>query len=149
MIAGVHVIPRTRIPDERGAIYHFLRADDPQFIRFGEIYFSKIFRGVIKGWHWHEEMTLNYYVAVGAIKLVLYDDRPGSVTAGQVQEVFLGDDHPAHVIVPPQVWNGFKGMTDPFSLVANCATIPHRKDEIRRMDPFDQRIPYNWDVRHG
>ena len=31
-IEGVQVIPLGRIPDERGTIFHMLRADDPHFI---------------------------------------------------------------------------------------------------------------------
>ena len=58
-----------------------LRADDPHFIDFGEIYFTSIYPGVVKGWHRHREMTLNYACIFGRIKLVLYDDRPGSATA--------------------------------------------------------------------
>ena len=37
----------------RGAIYHMLRSDDQDFIKFGEIYFSIAYPGVIKGWHEH------------------------------------------------------------------------------------------------
>ncbi len=48
---------------------------------FGEIYFSTVYRGVVKGWHRHREMTLNYACIHGRIKLVLYDDREGSPTA--------------------------------------------------------------------
>ena len=54
---------------------HMLRADDPHFERFGEIYFSTVFAGVVKGWHLHERMTINYAVPFGSIKLVLFDDR--------------------------------------------------------------------------
>ena len=71
-----------RIPDERGTIYHMLRSDDPHFEQFGEIYFTSIYRGIVKGWHRHREMTLNYACIFGRIKLVLYDDRPDSPTAG-------------------------------------------------------------------
>ena len=35
------------------------------------------------------------------------------------------------------------------ALVANCATIPHDPDEIERLDPFDNDIPYDWALRHG
>ena len=52
-IAGAQIVPLRRIPDERGTIYHMLRRDDPHFIEFGEIYFTSIYRGVIKGWHRH------------------------------------------------------------------------------------------------
>ncbi|GAC1449791.1 MAG: dTDP-4-dehydrorhamnose 3,5-epimerase family protein [Vulcanimicrobiaceae bacterium] len=149
MIAGVRITPLRQIPDERGKVMHMLRADDPQFDRFGEIYFSTVYQGVVKGWHLHERMTINYAVPVGAIKLVLFDDRGGSTTRGELQELFVGDGNYALVTVPPFVWNGFKGISAPYSLVANCATIPHDPAEIVRLDPFSPKIPYDWNVRHG
>ena len=149
MIDGIRIIPLRQIPDERGTVMHMLRADDPHFDRFGEIYFSTVYQGVVKGWHLHERMTINYAVPVGAIKLVLFDDRDGSPTRGELQEVFLGDGNYALVTVPPFVWNGFKGIAAPYSVVANCATIPHDPTEIRRMDPFGSKIKYDWGVRHG
>ena len=59
-ISGTLIVPLRRIPDERGTIFHMLRNDDDHFERFGEIYFTTIYRDVIKGWHKHSEMTLNY-----------------------------------------------------------------------------------------
>ena len=125
MIEGVQIIPLRRIPDERGTIMHMLRVTDPHFQQFGEIYFSTIYQGVIKGWHLHREMTLNYACVFGRIKLVIYDDREGSATRGELMEIFLGPDNYSLVIIPPDVWNGFKGMSDPFALIANCCTHPH------------------------
>ena len=81
-IDGVRVTPLRRIPDERGAVLHMLREDDEHFERFGEIYFSTVYPGVVKGWHLHREMTLNYAVPMGMVKLVCYDDREGSPTRG-------------------------------------------------------------------
>jgi dTDP-4-dehydrorhamnose 3,5-epimerase len=75
---------------------------------------------------------------------VVYDDRPGSPTRGNLVETFLGPDHYALVIVPPGVWNGFKGM-DPTSIVANCATHPHGESRSERLDPHDNGVvPYRW-----
>ena len=48
-----------------------LSRDDPHFVDFGEIYFSSVYPGVIKGWHRHRDMTLNYACVFGRIKLVL------------------------------------------------------------------------------
>jgi dTDP-4-dehydrorhamnose 3,5-epimerase len=144
---GVLVTPLRRIADERGTILHMLRCTDPHFQAFGEIYFSTVYPGVIKAWHVHREMTLNYAVPVGRIKLVLYDDRPDSPTRGAIEEHFLGPDNYALVTVPPMVWNGFKGMGIEVAVVANCATIPHDPDEISRLDPFDPSIPYDWRLR--
>jgi len=62
---------------------HMLRATDPHFVQFGEIY-SRPLPGVIKGWHLHELMTLNYACVSGRIKLVLYDDREDPTRAGEL-----------------------------------------------------------------
>jgi dTDP-4-dehydrorhamnose 3,5-epimerase len=148
-IDGVQITPLRRIADERGAIFHMLREDSPAFERFGEIYFSAVYPGVVKGWHIHKRMTLNYAVPVGMIKLVLYDDRASSPTEGAVQELHLGELNYALVTIPPLVWNGFKGEGDGMALVANCASIPHDPDEIDRCDPLENDIPYDWSLKHG
>ncbi len=147
IIDGVQVIPLRRIPDERGTVYHMLKATDPHFQRFGEIYFSSIYQGAIKAWHIHRDMTLNYACVVGRIKLVLFDDREGSATRGRLMEVFLGPDDYSLVIVPPLVWNGWKGMAD-VSVVANCASHPHDPTRSDRVDPFNNQIPYDWAIKH-
>ena len=148
MIQGVNVVPLRRIPDERGTILHMLKRTDPHFRRFGEIYFSTVYRGVVKGWHRHRVMTLNYACVFGRIKLVLFDDRPKSRTRGEIQEVFLGPDDYSLVQIPPGVWNGFKGLSDPCAIVANCCTHPHDPRRSERLDPFLNKIPYTWNVRH-
>ena len=148
MIDGVRIVPLRQIPDERGKVMHMLRRTDPHFQEFGEVYFSVVFPGAIKGWHLHRRMVINYAVPHGRIKLVLYDERAGSPTCGEVQEVFLGEDNYALVSVPVGVWNGFKGYGTTAALVCNCATIVHDPDEIERLDPFDPRIPYDWSLKH-
>ena len=149
MIDGVVVSPRRQLVDERGKIVHVLRADDPEFERFGEVYFSWVNPGVVKGWHLHTAMTLNYTCPVGLVKLALWDDREGSPTRGEVMELFLGPDDHRLVQVPPGVWNGFKGVAGTPSMVCNCATLPHDPEEIQRRDPFDPAVPYDWALRHG
>lgn len=144
-IDGVVVKKLNRIPDERGCIMHMLKEEDQEFNRFGEIYFSTIYKGVIKGWHIHKEMELNYAVVFGDIKLALYDDRKGSNTKGNLMEIFTGSKNYLLIKIPPMVWNGFKGIAEE-SIVANCATLSHRSDEIQRLDPFSKKIPYNWNL---
>ena len=146
-IDGVEIVPLRRLPDERGTILHMLRSTDAHFIGFGEIYFSTIYRGVVKGWHKHREMTLNYACIFGRIKLVLYDDRPSSSTSGTVQEIFLGPDNHSLVVIEPGIWTGFKGLNDPFAIVANCSTHPHDPARTTRIDPHDNDIPYDWSLR--
>jgi len=149
MIEGVQIIPLKTILDDRGMVRHMMKCTDPHFRQFGEIYFSQIFPNAVKAWHVHRKMELNYAVIAGNIKLVLYDDRQDSRTYKQLQEIFMGEDNYVLVTVPPHVINGFKAIGNQKAIVANCATIPHDPDEIERFDPFDKRIGYNWDIRHG
>jgi dTDP-4-dehydrorhamnose 3,5-epimerase len=146
-IEGVEFVPLQRIPDERGTIYHMLRRTDPHFREFGEIYFTSIYRDVIKGWHRHREMTLNYACIWGRIKLVLVDGRDGSATKGAIVERFLGPDDYALAIIPPGIWAGFKGMTE-VAVVANCATHPHDPSMTDRLDPLSPDLGYDWAVVH-
>ena len=148
MIEGVKIVNLKQIPDDRGKIMHMLRCDDGHFEKFGEIYFSVVYPGVIKGWHLHKKMILNYAVPVGMIKLVLYDERNNSSTKGKLLELFIGEDNYCLVQIPSGVWNGFKGVGTTPALVANCATIPHDPGEIVRLDPLSDKIPYDWSLKH-
>lgn len=148
-IDGVVARPLRQICDERGRVMHMLRADAEHFECFGEIYFSVVYPGAIKAWHLHREMTLNYAVPSGRVKLVCYDGRAESPSYGTVAEFFLGEDNYQLVTIPPGLWNGFKGIGTNAAIVANCASVPHRPDEIVRLDPFSPDIPYDWAIRHG
>ena len=148
MIEGVIITPLRQIFDERGKVMHMLRKDSPVFSEFGEIYFSCTYPGAIKAWHLHKEMTLNYAVIHGSIKCVLFDDRPNSKTRGCVEEYFLSPENYSLITVPPLVWNGWKGIGDETSIVANCATIPHDPSEIERKPAVDPSIPYDWEIAH-
>lgn len=148
-IDGVRIVPLRRIQDERGHVMHMLRADDPHFEQFGEIYFSVAYPGVIKAWHLHARMVLNYAVVDGNIKLVLYDQRPGSPTYQRLQEIVFGQINYQLVRVPPGVTNGFTAVGGERAIVANCASIPHDPTEITRIDPFTPSIPYDWRLKHG
>lgn len=144
MIHGVKITPLTRIPDARGRILHIMKATEQDFSSFGEVYCSTVYPGIVKGWHIHTKMTLNYIVIKGNIKLVLYDERKDSPTKGELQEIFIGDSNYIRVTIPPQVWNGFMGTGTEESFVINLSDIPHDSSEISRMDPHDNHIGYNW-----
>jgi len=80
---------------------------------------------------------------------VLYDGRENSPTRGRLQEIFLGEDNYVLARIPPGVANGYKAYGDRMVILANCATEPHRPEEMIRLSPFDPSIPYDWSLRHG
>ena len=146
-IEGVRIIPLKKFPDERGTIMHGVRKDT-MLNPFGEVYFKKMYPGVVNGWHIHETMTLNYICLVGMLRLVLYDMRPASPTSKQFQEIFFGDDNYCLVHIPPGIANAAESLVAPFSLFLNVASEPHDPlKKYRRIDPRSNEIPYDWTKR--
>lgn len=144
-IDGVAAFPLRRIADGRGAVFHMLRADAPHFQGFGEIYFSSVYPGAVKAWRRHRRMTVQLAVPVGMVKLVLYDDRPGSPTHGRLMELFVGELDYRLVVVPPGIWYGFRGLGTAAALLANCASLPHDDAEVDRAAPEAGPVPYEWE----
>jgi dTDP-4-dehydrorhamnose 3,5-epimerase len=145
MIHDVKITPLKIISDNRGKVMHMLRTDSQVFEKFGEIYFSTIYHQSIKGWHLHKESVLNYVCIKGKVKLVLFDNRKESSTKGVYQELILSPEDYFLVTIPPNIWNGFKGLDEAESIIANCLTLPHDEKEMVRKDPFDENFSYKWE----
>jgi dTDP-4-dehydrorhamnose 3,5-epimerase len=144
MIEGVVLTPLSVISTEGGDVLHAIKSSDQSFGGFGEAYFSKIKYNTIKGWKRHKEMILNLIVPVGAVRFVLYDDRPRSSSQGQFQEIMLSSvDHYQRITVPPMVWVGFQGQDKKTSIILNIASIEHLPEEVERRELG--AIKYNWE----
>ncbi|MGD8718677.1 MAG: dTDP-4-dehydrorhamnose 3,5-epimerase family protein [Candidatus Zixiibacteriota bacterium] len=145
-IEGVIVKPRKLVRDDRGWLMEVLRADDPDFRRFGQVYVTVARPGVVKAWHCHERQTDHLAVVAGVGRIALYDGRDGSPTAGNVVEVIAGEDNPVLVVVPPGVYHGFASANGEPVHVLNLPTELYdydNPDELRR--PYnDPGIPYDW-----
>jgi dTDP-4-dehydrorhamnose 3,5-epimerase len=143
-LAGVVVRPLRRLEDARGWVVSMLRADDPAFERFGEIYFSAILPGAVKAWRRHTRITANLAVPLGRVRLVLHDARAGSPTNGRTMAIETGEADCALVTIPPGIWTGWQCLGATTALVANCATEPHDPAEVERADPHSSVVPYRW-----
>jgi dTDP-4-dehydrorhamnose 3,5-epimerase len=150
-IEGVKAKPLRVIADERGWLMEILRSDDQEFFtRFGQVYTSATYPGVVKAWHYHQRQIDNFACVAGMIKLVLVDTRPGSPTSGVVNEFFLGVQNPLLVQVPNLVYHGWKCISPEVALVVNVPNEPYHY-----ADPDEHRIaphatlPYDWSRRDG
>jgi dTDP-4-dehydrorhamnose 3,5-epimerase len=128
-----------------------LRADDEMFSKFGQVYVTTAYPGVVKGWHFHEKQTDHFAVIKGMIKLVLYDNRDGSPTKGEINEFFLGEHNPMLVQIPPLILHGFKCVSEQEAICINLPTEVYnynQPDEFR-VDPHKNDIPYDWGRKNG
>lgn len=142
MIEGVKVVPLQQYSDYRGKVMKMMNINDSAYTMFGEMYFSVIHSGMVKAWHRHKSMQLNYACICGKIQLVLYDTREMSSTYDELMEIYLSPENYVLVQIPPLVFNGFKGLGQTDSIVANLASIPHTEQEIERF-PLEH-IEYDW-----
>jgi len=144
-IEGLNLRPLRQIKDHRGSVMHFIRKDASEFKEFGEVYFSKINGGVVKGWKLHHRISQLFCIPFGIVKIVIYDDRPNSSTRGTIAEVILDDDANYNLLsIPPKVWYSFKSLSTTYSLLANVINEIHSQDESETDTLLSSKIPYSW-----
>ena len=151
LIDGVVVKQLKVISDERGRLMEILRSDDPHFQKFGQVYLTTAYPGVVKAWHYHRNQQDTFAVVKGMLKLVLFDSRDGSPTKGVVNEFFLGEHNPIFVVVPKLVFHGFKGIGTEEALVINVPTevYTYASPDEYRAPPHENDIPYDWARKDG
>ncbi|MBM4370032.1 MAG: dTDP-4-dehydrorhamnose 3,5-epimerase family protein [Deltaproteobacteria bacterium] len=151
LIRGVEVRVATVIPDERGRLGEILRADDPWFEKFGQVYFTTTLPGVVKAWHHHRKQTDHFYVMKGCVKIGLHDGRDGSPTRGVLNELYLGEHCPGLLKIPPGVWHGWMCTSPEEAYILNVVSEMYDRaspDEFRA-PPHGGPVPYDWARRDG
>lgn len=143
-ISGVEVIPLKIIRDDRGAVMHMLKGSSDNKLQVGEIYFSVVNSGIIKGWKRHKIIHQNMVVPEGLVRLVIYDDRENSLTKGSVQIIDFGPDNYVLVKLPPMVWYSFRSIGNSYSIIANCISEPHSPEEGEILPLNTSKIPFSW-----
>ncbi|MDP1570124.1 MAG: dTDP-4-dehydrorhamnose 3,5-epimerase family protein [Vicinamibacterales bacterium] len=150
-IEGVKIKPLRQIPDERGWLMEILRVDEADlFTKFGQVYISATYPGVVKAWHYHKAQVDNFVCIAGMVKLVLVDTRDDSSTKGAINEFFVGTQNPQLVQVPNLVYHGWKCISPEMSMVVNVPNEPYHytePDEFR-IEPHGT-LPYDWTRQDG
>ena len=151
MINGVIVKKLKVIPDERGRLMEIMRADDTFFEKFGQVYMTTAYPGVVKGWHYHKKQADNLAVVKGMMKIVLYDSRKESATFGEINEIFAGIHNPVLVHIPPFVYHGFKCISGDEAIVVNTPTevYNYQEPDEFRLPAHNSNIPYDWNRKDG
>ncbi len=149
MIAGVQVKELHRHADDRGYLMEILRSDDPIFERFGQVYVSLNYPGVVRAWHWHERQDDLFCCLQGMIQVPLYDMRADSPTRGELNEFFLGEQNPILLRIPAGVAHGYRTLGVVPSLLLNLPSRAYDRDnpDEQRLPWNTERIPYRWETR--
>lgn len=151
MIEGVKIKELKVIPDERGRLMEILRADDSLFSKFGQVYMTTTYPGVVKAWHKHVKQTDNVACVRGMIKLALYDSREDSPTFKEVNQFYLGIHNPMLVQIPPDIYHGWMCVSEEEAIIVNIPTevYNYESPDEQRLDPHQNDIPYDWRKKDG
>jgi dTDP-4-dehydrorhamnose 3,5-epimerase len=155
VIEGVVAKQLKQVADERGWLIEIMRSDWEQFQKFGQTYVTAAYPHVVKAWHMHKKQTDNIACVKGMIKLVLYDGREKSKTKGEINEFIIGEKNLLVVVVPPEVWHGFKTVSEDYALMLNVPTelYNYKEPDEHRLPPDTTEIPYDWKLapwlKHG
>lgn len=120
-IVGVELKPLTTHGDQRGFFREVVRHTDSLFAggQFAQWSHSKMQRNVVKAWHYHHVQYDWWYVPLGVVETVLYDNRTESPTY-QTKLVFKMGERRENdedilevcVRIPPGVLHACKVLSD-------------------------------------
>ena len=112
MINGVIIKELNKYDDDRGWLTEVYRQDETEY-KPAMFYVSETKPGVARGPHEHKEQTDCFvFLGPGSFKVYLWDNREGSPTFKESQEVETGEDKPTLVLIPPGVVHGYKCNSD-------------------------------------
>jgi len=145
----VIVKPLKTHKDDRGFFREIVRCTDPFFegADFAQWSHSRMVKDVVKAWHYHHVQIDWWYVGVGSIQTVLFDNRPESPTYCRKMMFNMGDSTQHHssgnmqevcVKIPPGVLHGLKVLSDEAQLFYITSVIYSPNEE--------GRFPYNSDI---
>lgn len=145
MIQGLEISSLKVMADNRGKVMKMVDVKVPLFEKFGEIYFSFVNAGVIKGWKKHLRAVQLFAVPVGMIKFVVYDDRPESPTRGQFEEIEVGESNYRLIKMPSGVWYSWQATSAFPAMIASLTSEPHDPAEAVAAEVNNNNlIPYQW-----
>ena len=151
MIQGVKIKNLKVIKDQRGWLMEILRCDDEIFEKFGQVYITTAYPGVVKAWHFHKKQTDNFTCVYGKMRVVLYDAREDSPTKGEIMEFILDENNRILISVPPEVYHGFKAEGNETAYFLSIPNLPYnyKEPDEHRLPPDSKEIPYKWVLTLG
>lgn len=147
MIEGVKIKKlkvRQDIPDTNeqtgrlGYLMEVLRDDDGLLKKFGQSTLTVAYKGTIKAFHWHERQDDLWFAATGKAIVVLYDNRPTSVTYKKTEIITAGRDDYKLIVIPVGVLHGYKVVSEEPVLM-----FYHTTESYNPESPDEKRIPWN------
>jgi dTDP-4-dehydrorhamnose 3,5-epimerase len=150
-IAGARFRSVRPVPHEDGTVAEVARvAWEEVHLPIVQVHITTTFAGRTRAWGLHQRSTDRLFVVRGLVSIVLYDGRVASPTFGSVNEFRVSDRNPGLLVIPPNVYHGWKNIGIDEAFIINMPSIQYDHDEPDALDlPYDSEqagriVPFRW-----
>jgi dTDP-4-dehydrorhamnose 3,5-epimerase len=147
-IHDVVLRPTRPVPHEDGHVTEVARTDwDVIGGPIVQVHLTTTFPGRHRAWGLHQESVDRLFVVV---KFAVFDGRIESPTYGCVNEVTLSEKSPGLLIIPPNLYHGWKNIGTNEAIIINMPTAMYNYEAPDALDlPWDSEaaariIPYRF-----
>jgi dTDP-4-dehydrorhamnose 3,5-epimerase len=150
-IDGVRFRAARPVPHEDGYLTEVVRDDwaivDAPIV---QVHVTTTFPDRIRAWGIHRSITDRLFVVSGLVRIVVFDGREGSATFGRVNEFVVGERNPGLLIVPPDLYHGWKNIGATEAAIINMPDARYDYDAPDALHlPWDSEaarhlIPHTW-----
>jgi dTDP-4-dehydrorhamnose 3,5-epimerase len=122
-IEGVIFRPTRPVPHEDGHVTEVARASWSELVDpVVQVHLTTTFPGRVRAWGLHQASTDRLFVVSGLVKIVVFDGRHDSASFGRMNEVVLSEKNPGLLIVPPNLYHGWKNIGTSEAIIINMPT---------------------------
>ncbi|HEY0382756.1 MAG TPA: dTDP-4-dehydrorhamnose 3,5-epimerase family protein [Candidatus Elarobacter sp.] len=150
-IDGVRFRPARPVPHEDGYLTEVARAGwDLLQSPIVQVHVTTTFAGRIRAWGIHHSVTDRLFVVAGLVKIVVFDGRQASPTFGRINEFVVGERNPGLLLIPPDLYHGWKNVGTVEAVIINMPDAPYDYDapDGRHLSWESEAardvIPYGW-----
>ncbi len=139
------------VPHEDGYLTEVARAGwDLLQSPIVQVHVTTTFAERVRAWGIHRSVTDRLFVVSGLVKIVVFDAREASPTFGRINEFVVGERSPGLLLIPPDLYHGWKNMGTAEATIINMPDAPYDYDapDGRHLawdsDAARRIIPYAW-----
>src|SRR5215218_5883380 len=102
-------------------------------------------------WGMHEEHEDRYFILLGEMEVIFYDNRPDSPTYGEASSVVLSEYRRRLMNIPTHIWHANRNIGSRDVIVVNLPTRPydHASPDKYRLPLDTDEIPYQFEDPRG
>ncbi len=103
---------------------------------------SRFMSPPICAWGLHQKSTDRLFVVSGLVTIVVFDGRRDSPTSGRVNECTLSEKNPGLLIIPPNLYHGWKNIGTSEAIIINMPTRMYNYEAPDALDlPWVRKLP--------